>query len=77
MKKKYRVYVSYVHSLMSYIFGHIHHVNLRRCQFFGHVHQFQSYFFGHLDSVSSPLLYLTHFLYCFIVKPFYFEIKYF
>ena len=35
-----------------YIFGHIHHVNVRRCQFFGHVHQFRSYSFGHLDSAK-------------------------
>ena len=35
-----------------YIFGHIHHVNLRNCQFFGHLPRFWSYSFGHLDSVK-------------------------
>ena len=24
------------------IFSQVHHVNVRRCQFFGHVHQFRS-----------------------------------
>ena len=35
-----------------YIFGHIHHVNVRHCQFFGHVHQIRSYSFGYLDWVK-------------------------
>ena len=35
-----------------YIFGHIHHVNVCRCQFFGYVHQFRSNSFGHLDSIK-------------------------
>ena len=38
--------------IMNYIFGHIHHVNVRRCQFFVHVHRFRSYSIGHLDSVK-------------------------
>ena len=29
-----------------YIFGQVHHVNVRRCQLFGHVHRFRSYSFG-------------------------------
>ena len=33
------------------IFGHVHHVKVRCCQFFGHVHKFCAYSFGHLDSV--------------------------
>ena len=35
-----------------FITPHIHHVNVRHFQFFGHVHQFWSYSFGHLDSVK-------------------------
>ena len=35
-----------------YIFGQVHHVNVCRCQLFGHVHQFRSYSFGHLNSVK-------------------------
>ena len=35
-----------------YIFGQVHHVNVRRCQLFGHVHHFGSYSLGHLDSVK-------------------------
>ena len=34
------------------IFGHFHHVNVCRCQFFGHFHRFQSFSFGHLASVK-------------------------
>ena len=37
---------------VNYISGHIYHVNVCRCQFFGHVHQFWSYSFSHLDSVK-------------------------
>ena len=29
-------------------FGHVHHVNVHWCEFFGHVHKFCSYSFGHL-----------------------------
>ena len=32
------------------IFGHVHHVNVRRCPLFGHVHQFQSYSFGQVNN---------------------------
>ena len=35
-----------------YIFGQVHHLNVRRCELFGQVHQFWSYSFGHLDSVK-------------------------
>ena len=35
-----------------YIFGQVHHVNVRHCQLFGQVHQFRSYSSGHLDSVK-------------------------
>ena len=46
--------------LSLYIFGHIHHVNVRRFQFFGHVHQFRSFSFGHLDSVKWITLNFLH-----------------
>ena len=48
-----------------YIFGQVHHVNVHRCQLFGHVHRFWSYSFGHLDSIKLitlvPLLLLSYF----------------
>ena len=34
-----------------FFFGQVQHIDVRRCQFFGHVHRFQSYSFGHLHSV--------------------------
>ena len=34
------------------IFGQVHHLNIHRCQLFGHVHRFWSYSFRHLDSVK-------------------------
>ena len=42
-----------------YIFGHIHHVNVHCCQFFGQVQRFWSYSFGHLDSVKWITLFLS------------------
>ena len=43
-----------------YIFGQVHHVNVRCCQLFGHVHQIRSYSFGHLDLVKWITL-VTHY----------------
>ena len=40
-----------------FIFGHIHHVEARRCQVFGHVHKIRSYSFGHLGSVMLVFLF--------------------
>ena len=40
-----------------YIFGHVHHVKVRLCQFFGRVHKFWSNSFGHLHSVMLTTLY--------------------
>ena len=39
------------------IFGQVHHVNIRRCQVFGHYHQFLSYssWFG---QVNNPLFFI-------------------
>ena len=37
-------------------FGHIHHINVRCYEFFGHIHKFRSYSFGHLESVKWVFL---------------------
>ena len=46
-----------------YIFGHVHHVKVCRCQFFGHVHKFWSNSFGHLHSVKLTFLDFTRLLF--------------
>ena len=42
--------------ILNKYFGHIHHVNVHHCEFFGHVHKFWSYSFSHLELVKWTFL---------------------
>ena len=49
---KMKGYTIKTNNTLDLYFGHIHHVNVRRCEFFGHIQKFGSYSFSHLESVK-------------------------